>query len=73
MQPTVECPPESCGQGESLLTCEQASYIGKKVVVAVKAGGDDPHNNLQLAKVWIVAPMQSRAHVQTIPLRVGVV
>ena len=29
----------------------QASYIGKKVVVAVKAGGDDPNGNLQLAKV----------------------
>lgn len=29
----------------------QASYIGKKVVVAVKAGGDDPSSNLQLAKV----------------------
>ncbi|KAL3893635.1 MAG: hypothetical protein SGPRY_014094, partial [Prymnesium sp.] len=28
-----------------------ASYIGKKVVVAVKAGGDDPSSNLQLAKV----------------------
>ena len=27
----------------------QASYIGKKVVIAVKAGGDDPDTNLALA------------------------
>ena len=29
----------------------QASYIGKKVVIAVKAGGDDPDTNLALAAV----------------------
>jgi len=35
----------------ALAYAKKASYIGKKVVVAVKAGGDDPSSNLQLAKV----------------------
>mmetsp|Transcript_77171 Transcript_77171/g.231546 ORF Transcript_77171/g.231546 Transcript_77171/m.231546 type:complete len:285 (-) Transcript_77171:297-1151(-) len=35
----------------ALAYAKKASYIGKKVVVAVKAGGDDPSTNLQLAKV----------------------
>jgi len=35
----------------ALAYAKKASYIGKKVVVAVKAGGDDPTSNLQLAKV----------------------
>eukprot|EP00966_Prymnesium_polylepis_P124376 2876365-Prymnesium_polylepis.1 len=34
----------------ALAYAKKASYIGKKVVVAVKAGGDDPSTNLQLAK-----------------------
>ena len=35
----------------ALAYAKKASYVGKKVVVAVKAGGDDPSTNLQLAKV----------------------
>ena len=30
---------------------KKASYIGKKIVIVVKAGGDDPATNLQLAAV----------------------
>ena len=35
----------------ALAYAKKASYIGKKVVVAVKAGGDDPGINRQLAAV----------------------
>lgn len=35
----------------ALAYAKKASYIGKKVVVAVKAGGDDPSINRQLAAV----------------------
>lgn len=34
---------------------KKASYIGKKVVIAVKAGGDDPGINRQLAAVMAEA------------------
>ena len=45
----------------ALAYAKKASYIGKKVVVAVKAGGDDPTINLQLAKVCPAA----RSHIET--------
>lgn len=35
----------------ALANAKKASYIGKKVVIAVKAGGDDPSINRQLAAV----------------------
>jgi len=35
----------------ALANAKKASYIGKKVVIAVKAGGDDPAINRQLAAV----------------------
>ena len=35
----------------ALAYAKKASYIGKKVVIAVKAGGDDPAINRQLAAV----------------------
>jgi len=35
----------------ALAYAKKASYIGKKVVIAVKAGGDDPSINRQLAAV----------------------
>ena len=35
----------------ALAFAKKASYIGKKVVIVVKAGGDDPDANLQLAAV----------------------
>ena len=39
----------------ALAYAKKASYIGKKVVVAVKAGGDDPSINRQLAAVMAEA------------------
>ena len=35
----------------ALAYAKKASYIGKKIVIVVKAGGDDPATNLQLAAV----------------------
>ena len=35
----------------ALANAKKSSYIGKKVVIAVKAGGDDPSINRQLAAV----------------------
>merc|ERR1719409_1796846 len=35
----------------ALAYAKKASYIGKKVVIAVKSGGDDPEVNLALAGV----------------------
>ena len=35
----------------ALAFAKKASYIGKKVIIVVKAGGDDPETNLQLAAV----------------------
>ena len=43
----------------ALAYAKKASYIGKKVVVAVKAGGDDPGINRQLAAV--MAEVSARA------------
>ena len=39
----------------ALAYAKKASYIGKKVVIAVKAGGDDPSINRQLAAVMAEA------------------
>ena len=39
----------------ALAYAKKASYIGKKVVIAVKAGGDDPSINRQLASVMAEA------------------
>ena len=41
----------------ALAYAKKASYIGKKVVIAVKASGDDPAINRQLAAVMAVAAL----------------
>ena len=44
----------------ALAYAKKASYIGKKVVVAVKSGGDDPSINRQLAAVMAEAILNDR-------------
>ena len=45
----------------ALAYAKKASYIGKKVVVAVKAGGEDPGINRQLAAVMAEVSAAPRA------------